>query len=253
MLRAMVATLAVLLSALVAVADRLPYTWERAEAANIVAVWNRGNLLAKEDGTFRLGPPGTVFKGDPQTIPADMTYSPRLATAIKRIADGRGAILFLTVSPMSLDIAGDLADIEVSDVTLRVVRYTLDQIALQQKWHELPVKEQVELSDVIVAGRCDTMAHKTPATYFVHPRVVYRGMIKGRQLSVLRPLQGEIEGEALFFLERSFASYPEFAVMHAVPLAKAAPYLEILGASRQVGRPEQQDPKAGTTSPESRE
>jgi hypothetical protein len=208
-------------------ASRLQYTFEMAKHSEVIGRWGPHELTQNENG-FRLGQALELFEGDPSLLTKAKTYSPRLQTALTRIVTSRQAeVLFLHLDGEYLDLPGDLATLQSNGLTEKVVKNLLEQISLLDNWNNLPIKEQIERSDLIVTGKIISNKSWSLQSYYVPAERVYRG-ISPEKLEILPVPDSLLDSERLLLLKRNWGTGPDYLLMHSIPLQDAEEYLRIL-------------------------
>ena len=211
--------------------DHLPYTSELVDAATLIGAWST-NELAKEGGNLMLRKPSRVFKGDPLLLRDETRYTRRLQDAIGGIA-GRGAILFVTVREGRADLVADLACLPWNGITEKAVSHTVAQLTIRATWNNLSVRQQIENSDIIVAGSLSGLGEHAKSER-PNPTVTVENTFRGAPPKAMVVLPGgppPEKGQALFLIQRYCGSGPDYMVMHCVPLNRATPYFAILGTT----------------------
>lgn len=239
MKKALLVEIMVFLLASTSWADRLPYTSELIEAADVIGIWRKENIIER-DGSLYLGKPDTLLQGNAELLTKEYKCRDRLATVIKDIAEGtcvprRGLIIFIRVREKAkmYDLVGDFGCLHVDRIHLKVVKEIISQVELTRKWNTFTPDERVRQADLIVSGSIKS-GEEHPREYYVLVNDVHRGKCPAERIEILPLREPVTNEEGLFFIQRYYGSGPNYMLMDAVGAGEEDRYLDMLTQLRPV-------------------
>ncbi len=207
-------------------ADRLLYTSEMVESATVIGAWIPDDIK-KQDERSVLQKPSRLFKGDSISL-QEAIYAPRLQAAVNGIT-GRGIILFITVRDGRADLVADLAFVPNDAITAKVVSRVVSQFDLRKIWDTMTVRDQVERSDLIVAGSFMHFGQDVPED--TDPTITIDTTLRGvstREIVLLPNGVTQAQGKYLFLIQRYYGSGPDYMLMRCIPMERATEHLDAI-------------------------
>jgi hypothetical protein len=182
-------------------ADRVYYTLDLVENADIIGVWSKENVIDKS-GSASLEKPEVLLKGSMDLLPVkiDSSLLSDLTSFFNQLKekDDRLILFFDIPNPEAAIPASTVhllrqfaynrnKDLDV--IQLKVLNRIIEQAEIAQKWSKLTPKQKIEYSDVITSGHIIHDELLEDAEYSIHLSKIYRGVCSGYRLEVMPALQ----------------------------------------------------------------